>query len=293
MVTPDDHVGATKVLAEDTVEQAFARSAVAHIERVATHDHSVLDEVILDEGLDALDANVGRDVTGLQVADQLMNVQSVADLDGNLRQVLVRSVHGIAQLKRRYGFPALLLEDLPTLRRPLVGACKLRREVALRENLDRPGDVPFLLIHHHLDARVFGVVGGEDALALELLVDLVRLGHLHGAHDLCRLSRHERDIRPRSDLFILRHRDRYGPEGACRHLHRLAHALPVVLTHEAFEGRITADTQHDEIAGFARRQLQLRKGLSPFQFLFLLPTFEEKNLQLLTAVRGYHFSRLR
>ena len=89
MVAPDDHVGATKVLAEDTVEQAFARSAEAHIERVATHDHSLLDEVILDESIDAPDANIGRDITGLQIADQLMNVQPVADFDGDLRQILM------------------------------------------------------------------------------------------------------------------------------------------------------------------------------------------------------------
>ena len=39
------------------------------------------------------------------------------------------------------------------------------------------------------------------------------------------------------------------------HLHRFAHALPIVVSHEAFERRETADTQHDEVAGFARRQL--------------------------------------
>ena len=136
---------------------------------------------------------------------------------------------------------------------------------------------------------MLGVGGAEDVLALELLVDLVRLGHLHGGHDLVRLFRQKSDFGPGSDLLILRHRDRNGPEDAVGHLHVFADALPVVVAHEAFERREAADTQHDEVAGLARRHLQLRQGLGLLQFLLLLLAFEKKNLQRLAAVRRYQF----
>ena len=50
-----------------------------------------------------------------------------------------------------------------------------------------------------------------------------------------------------------------------------ARSSPIVVPHETIEWRKSANTQHDYIAGLARRQLQLGQGVCPLQFLLLLP----------------------
>ena len=51
-------------------------------------------------------------------------------------------------------------------------------------------------------------------------------------------------------------RDRDRPEQAARHLHAVAHALPVGMGHEAVERREAADAEHDDVALFARADAQ-------------------------------------
>ena len=73
MVSPDDEVTAAVVLAEDGVKQRFARAGVAHLHRVTRLDARAAHEVVLDQRIDRADAHVGRDVSGFQLAEQLMD----------------------------------------------------------------------------------------------------------------------------------------------------------------------------------------------------------------------------
>src|SRR4030042_1872203 len=98
MVAPDNHVRATEVLTEEAMKQTFTRPGIAHIQRVAAHDHSLFIEVILEKCVDALHANIGRDITRFEFPHQLVNVQAIANLDRYLRQILMRAVHGITKL---------------------------------------------------------------------------------------------------------------------------------------------------------------------------------------------------
>ena len=98
MVAANDHVGTAEILPKHGVQQTFAWTAVAHVKRVAAGHDAVLHEVVLHQRVDALDSDVRRNVARLQFADELMNIQTVAHLDGDLGQVLVRAVHRVPQL---------------------------------------------------------------------------------------------------------------------------------------------------------------------------------------------------
>ena len=49
VVTADDHLGASVVLAEGSVKQAFARTGIPHIQRVTALDDVLFHKVIFDQ----------------------------------------------------------------------------------------------------------------------------------------------------------------------------------------------------------------------------------------------------
>ena len=255
VVAADDQVRAAVVLAEQGVQQRLARTGIAHVERVAGLDDGILDEVLLDQGADGLGAHVGRDVAGLELAEQRVDQHAVAGLDGDLGEILVRAVHRVTGLERRHRGPAVFLELFTGFGRRQELVAVLFLELADREHLHRTGDVHLALGHDHLDARVLEVGGLVDHHALVRLVDAVLLGHLHGGHDLAGLAVHQGDIRAFLDAvrgeLVGRERDRDRPEQAVGHLHAVAHALPVGLGHEAGERGEAADAEHDDVADFA------------------------------------------
>ena len=184
-----------------------------------------------------------------------MDQNAVADLDGDLGQVLVGAVHGVPELQGGDGFPALVFKHLPGFPGPHVEAGILFREGAFTPDLTNPAQVDFLLAHDHLHPRVLQVIGGEDLLALPLFVDLVLFGDLHGPHHLFGLCIHQQDFLAGLDgvglALVDGHGDGDGPEGAVLELHVIAAgALPVVVAHEAVQGGEAADAHHDEVGRF-------------------------------------------
>jgi hypothetical protein len=69
VVATEDLVRTAVVLAEEGVQQCLARSGIAHVERVARLNDGLLHEIFLDQDRDCPRANVGGDVTGLEVAE--------------------------------------------------------------------------------------------------------------------------------------------------------------------------------------------------------------------------------
>ena len=123
VVTADDQVRAAVVLAEHGVQQGLARPGVAHLHRVAALDDALLAEVIVDQRVDGLHADVSAGMSpGFSLPTQLVDVHAVAHLDGHPGQVGVRVVHRVAQLQGRDRAPVALLELLARLGRPLVDA---------------------------------------------------------------------------------------------------------------------------------------------------------------------------
>ena len=70
----------------------------------------LFDKVFVDQGIDGLDADIGRDIAGLQVADQGVDQHAVTYFDGDLGQVLVGAVHGVAQLQSGNVGPTAFVE---------------------------------------------------------------------------------------------------------------------------------------------------------------------------------------
>ena len=258
--------------------------------------HALLAEVLVDQGVDRLDPNIGRDVAGLQLAHELVDVHAVADFDGDPGQVGVGVVHRVAELERRHGRPAALFERFPRLGGSLVEALELRGEVRLREHLDGAGEIDFGLLHHQLDAGVRGVFGPEDLLALVVLVDRVLLRDLHGRHQGVGLGVPEGDLLTDGDRVGQGPRGREGdrdrPEQVLLRGHAVlvADPLPVVVAHEPVERREAADPHHDEIAGFAAGQGNLLQLLGLANLAGQRRALEEQRLQSWTAMRWDQFA---
>jgi hypothetical protein len=100
-----------------------------------------LDEVVFDQGVDAFDADFGRNVARFQVADQRVDVNTVAHFHGDFAQIFVGAVHGVAQLQSGHFAPAALFEYLAGFGRTMVNAGILGGIVTFAENLDLAGQV--------------------------------------------------------------------------------------------------------------------------------------------------------
>src|SRR5579872_1902819 len=124
-----DQVRATVVLAESGVEQGFARARVAHLQRVAALDYVFLAEVLRYQRVDCFHADIGRNVTGLELAQRLMHIDSVGDLDRGPRQISMRVVHRVTELQTRNSAPAAVGKQLARLGRALINPFELVREV--------------------------------------------------------------------------------------------------------------------------------------------------------------------
>ncbi len=293
------------------MEQAFAGTGVTHVEGVAALDDVFLHEVVLAQGVNALHADFGRDVAGLQVADQRVDDDAVANFDGDLAQVLMRAVHGVAQLQSGDGGPSALVEHGAGFGRTQVHALVLGRVLAFGQHVDRAGQADVLALHDHLDARmvvksdlpelvVGGVVAGAlvDQLGFPLLVgfgQLVLLGDLHGGVDFAVAL--EGDFLALFDAggFFLGHRqdDRDGPEGAVGQGHLLNGALPVGLGHEAFQRREAADADHDQVALFLGGDLHFLEAGGLLQFGFLGSAFHQTDDQAFASMRRNQFGHVK
>ena len=197
-----------------------------------------------------------------------MHQHAVADLDRDLGEVLVRSMHGVARLEGGDLRPAERGEQRARLARRHEQRAVPGGVAAGRQHLDRAGEVDLALVHHQPDARVCGVGRPEHGRALVLLVDRVFLGDQHGRQHLAAVRIDEREILAGPDgsgeRGASRQRDRNRPEQAARGLHPVADSPPVGMRHEAVERREAADAEHDDVAALARGDDQAReRGRAP------------------------------
>ena len=117
MIATDYEVCAAVVLADERVEDRFARPGVAHGGGIHGQEYAVLGIVILEQDLVAAHSHVGRDIIGLRLAHKWMQQQAVYDFERALLNVLVRAVDGIPRLEADDSLPAALCEGGPRLRR--------------------------------------------------------------------------------------------------------------------------------------------------------------------------------
>ena len=305
VVAADDHFRASVVLAKYGVQQALTRSGIAHIQRIAALHHVIFNKVICYQCIDAFDPHRSRDVAGLQVAHQRVNVDAVANLYGDLAQVFVRAMHGISQLQGSHFAPALFFENLPGLFRAVVNALVTGGVFTFAEDLDRTGQAKLFLAHHHLDTGVVffcnlpeliscgGALSHEDFLAFVLFVGLGQLklfGHLHGRHDLTALRILQGDFAALADFggfgsaYIQGHR--YGPEGAVGQQAAVTYAFPICLGHKAGQRAETTDTDHDQIAFDARGNGDLHQAFGFFELRITLCAFQQAFGQPFSTMRG-------
>src|SRR3954447_11353546 len=260
VVAPDDEVGAPVVPTCDRVEDGLARPGVVHLRREDAEDHPVVGVVVLHQDLVAAHPHVGRDVARLGLPDQRVDEEAIGDLEGALRQVLVRSVDRVPGLEGDDALPAALLECLAGL---------LRREVALHErflvvgqrvDLVGAGDAARALLEDCGDAGVLLVGRAIDVLCLRLEIALEDLGDVQAAERLV-LVAGDLDGVSLGDAEVGGEGDRDRPVGAVGKGHVLDDALPLLVALRAPERGEASVADHLEVGGLAVGQLQLGGGL--------------------------------
>ena len=111
------------------MKNCLARPGVAHGGGVDPKQDALGRVVVLDQDLVAAHAGAGGDVVVLRLADDRVDEEPVDDLEGRLRQVLVRAVDRVARLEADDAPPAALVEGP-------AGVERIERE--LREQRRQP-----------------------------------------------------------------------------------------------------------------------------------------------------------
>jgi hypothetical protein len=294
------------VLAEGGMQQAFAGTGIAHIQRVAALDDVVFYEVVFHQGVNAFNADVRRNVAGFQVAHQGVDVNTVAHFHGDFAEVFVGAVHGVAQLQSGHVAPASLFEYLAGFGRTMVNAGVFGGIVTFAEHLDLAGQVDGTLVHDHLNSGMIlfgdfpelfsrgGAFTHVNLFALKFLVFLADgpfFGDFHGGHDFVAFGIEEGDFVTDVDtggFFIgdvQAHRNR--PEGTIGHQKVFADAFPVCLGHESGQGAEAADADHDEVTFDATGNVDFGEAGGLCFFSFELRAFQQASGQAFAAMGGY------
>src|SRR6516162_7689888 len=171
MVAPDDEMRAAEVLANERMQQRFARAAIAHFDRVTGLDHRSLPEIIVDHCLDRPSADIGRNVAGFEFAEHLMDEHTVRNLDCDLDEVFVAAVHRIAGLKRCNRRPAALQKHSPRLSRPNVKVRIFERIFALAQRQYRPRQIDVALLKYFCHTWMLWIGGSIDVLDFQFLIE--------------------------------------------------------------------------------------------------------------------------
>jgi len=233
-----------------------------------------------------------------------VNIDPVADVNGNLGQMLVGAMHGVAKLQGGHVFPASFLENFPGVGRTVINIRIPLGIITFGQDLDRAGQVELLLVHDHLDTGVivFGdfpeLFGGGGAFAHEdfftfvlfvLLGHLVLFSDLHGGQDVVLFGIIQGDLVAFLDLVGVFlggvQADRYRPEGTVGQQVAVADTFPVGLGHKTGQGAEAAVADHDQVAFGAGAQFDLFQAFGFFLFRFQLTAFEQAGGQSFSAMR--------
>ena len=270
VVASDDEMAAAVVLTEDGMEQSFTGTGVTHFHGITALNDRVFNKIIFHEDINAADTDFGGDIAGLEFAEQLMDVEPVADFEGDLRQVFMRPVHGVAQLQSGDGFPALFLKEAAAVSGAMVDIAEFMRIVALTDHFHRTAQVPAALLQDFLYTGMFGVSGFEDLPAFMLFVDLVFFPNFHRAHEGIGFAVVEGDvvtfIETCGGAVVDGQGDGDGPEDAVIEAHFIADTFPVLFAHETIQRSEGADAHHDQVRSFTAGHHDFGKGFGTLDF---------------------------
>src|SRR5208283_2195910 len=95
MVPADDHIVAAVVLPEGGMQQSFTRSSISHVKRIARLDTGIFDKIKFHELVYGLYSYICRNIAGFELAEELMDQDTITDLNRNLGKKLMRAVHRV------------------------------------------------------------------------------------------------------------------------------------------------------------------------------------------------------
>ena len=264
------------------MQQGLAGTGVAHIQGISALHHVFLDEITVDQGVDALDAHFGRDVAGLQVAYQRVDEHAVTNLAGDFGQEFVGAVHRVSELQGGDTLPAPFFECGAGFGRSHVAAGEAFAIVAFGQDFDRPGDVVFFLSHDHLHAgMIFGghfpefvaygiiSVAPVDFFAFPFFIGLghlINFCDLHGGHEDALFGIEQGDLFTDFHGFVGVEGHGYRPESTVGQSEIFTHGFPVGFCHEAVQRAEATDAHHDQVAFGAGADVNLSQTSGFFLF---------------------------
>ena len=93
-----------------------------------------------------------------------MDVNTVANFNGDFAKILMAAVHGVSQLQGSNFAPAAFFENLAGFFRSMLHIGIFNGILGFAEHLDRPGQAELFLFHDHLDAGVIVMEEVEDSV---------------------------------------------------------------------------------------------------------------------------------
>ena len=260
VVAPDDKMRTAEVLTNKGMKQCLARTGVAHLNRIARLNDGAASEIIVDHRLNCSGTDIGRNIAGFQFPKDLMDKDAVGHFHRDFHQVLVTAMHGVSGLEGGDIRPAAIKKHGSCLGGPNIKLRIFDRIFAFAQYPHRPRQVDVSLRQHLGDAGVLRIGRAIDVFRLRLLVDRIFLMHVHDGEDVVGLRVDERDffllMDTRGNILIDWQRDRDRPEHAVAHFHFDAGTAPIVVPHEAFEGRIGAQGQHEDVGNRTRNRAE-------------------------------------
>ena len=125
VIPPYHEMSTSEVLTKDRMQQGFSWTRVAHFNWASRLKDRLRGKILLDQDVDSFDSNSRWYIARLQVAENLVDQQSIANFDGDFSQVFMAAVHGISCLKSGDFGPAEFFKNRAGFFRaqiePLVG----------------------------------------------------------------------------------------------------------------------------------------------------------------------------
>ena len=101
----------------------------------------IFNEIVVDQDVDSFNTDISRNIAGFQVTDKRVNQNTVTNLNSDLGEILMGTMHWVTQLQGSNVGPSALVKHGTGLSRLQVNAWVLFRIFAFRENFNRTGKV--------------------------------------------------------------------------------------------------------------------------------------------------------
>ncbi len=166
MVTANNQMAATAVLAKYRMQNGFTGTGVQHVKTVTGNHHGVGREIHFHHFANGGITHVGRNITRFQLAQQHMNQDtvSVQCFLGHAAQFFVGAMHRVTGLESDYIIPATLNKLIADGYRGAEGIGEVVSKVGVVQYLDVAGNDKVACGQEIGHARVLLVVGGKNLL---------------------------------------------------------------------------------------------------------------------------------